>query len=180
MSSRKADSRSPRPDIQHVSNRWRSSRRSSQASRQVPARTRGAGRRGLQDAGLPRAGGFVVTSGKFSGDAQDFAQGRNVKLVDGARLFALVRQAKSSLSAPREPEPENRPQPEWMPAPQPSCPSCGAEMIKRTAKKRKNAGQNFWGCATYPTCRGVRATGEIGLAAGGCSRSSGKQSANSR
>jgi restriction system protein len=40
-------------------------------------------------------GGFVVTSGTFSGDAQEFAQGRNVKLVDGARLFGLIQQAGS-------------------------------------------------------------------------------------
>ena len=107
-------------------------------------------------------GGFVVTSGTFSGDAQDFAQGRNVKLVDGARLFALIRQAKNSLSTPREPGPANTPQPKWTSAPQPPCPSCGAEMVKRTAKKGKNAGQTFWGCSTYPTCRGVRATSAIG------------------
>ena len=29
------------------------------------------------------AGGFVVTSGRFTDEAQDFARGRNVQLVDG-------------------------------------------------------------------------------------------------
>jgi len=102
-------------------------------------------------------GGFVVTSGTFSGDAQEFAQGRNVKLVDGARLFGLIRQAKASLSTPPEPAfSGTRPQPKWTPAPEPACPLCGAEMVKRTAKKGRNAGQAFWGCSTYPACKGIR------------------------
>jgi restriction system protein len=39
------------------------------------------------------AGGFVVTSGKFTTDAQDFAGGRNVTLVDGDQLFAMLQSA---------------------------------------------------------------------------------------
>lgn len=35
------------------------------------------------------------------------------------------------------------------------CPKCGAEMIERTAKKGKNAGNKFWGCSKFPACRGV-------------------------
>lgn len=106
-------------------------------------------------------GGFVVTSGTFSGDAQEFAQGRNVKLVDGARLFGLIQQGRKSLSTPREPAPANKPQSEWTPAPQPSCPTCGAEMVKRTARNGKHTGQTFWGCSTYPKCRAVRGS-EVG------------------
>ncbi len=37
----------------------------------------------------------------------------------------------------------------------PPCPKCGGKMVLRTAKKGKNAGKEFWGCATFPTCRGV-------------------------
>jgi restriction system protein len=44
-------------------------------------------------------GGFVVTSGSFSEDAKAFADGRNVKLLDGHRLFGLIRQARQSLSS---------------------------------------------------------------------------------
>jgi len=103
-------------------------------------------------------GGFVVTSGTFSGDAQEFAKGRNVKLVDGTRLFGLVQQAKDSLSTAREPASANTSQSECKTAPQPSCPTCGAQMVRRTARKGKSAGQTFWGCSTYPACRGVRAS----------------------
>jgi predicted RNA-binding Zn-ribbon protein involved in translation (DUF1610 family) len=34
-----------------------------------------------------------------------------------------------------------------------ACPKCGAEMIKRTTKSGENAGQQFWGCSTFPKCR---------------------------
>jgi len=40
--------------------------------------------------------------------------------------------------------------------PDPSCPRCGAAMIKRTARKGKNAGQDFLGCSQFPKCRGTR------------------------
>ena len=35
------------------------------------------------------------------------------------------------------------------------CPKCGSDMVLRTARKGQNAGNQFWGCATYPACRGV-------------------------
>ena len=35
------------------------------------------------------------------------------------------------------------------------CPKCGSEMVLRTTKNGKNAGNQFWGCATFPACRGV-------------------------
>lgn len=33
------------------------------------------------------------------------------------------------------------------------CPRCGAELILRTAKKGKCAGNQFYGCSNYPKCR---------------------------
>lgn len=37
----------------------------------------------------------------------------------------------------------------------PVCPQCGKTMVLRTAKSGKNTGQQFWGCSTYPDCKGV-------------------------
>ena len=37
----------------------------------------------------------------------------------------------------------------------PACPQCGGAMALRTAKAGKNAGQQFWGCASYPDCKGL-------------------------
>lgn len=40
----------------------------------------------------------------------------------------------------------------------PTCPKCGKPkpMIKRMAKKGKNAGSAFWSCSSYPECNGTR------------------------
>jgi len=37
----------------------------------------------------------------------------------------------------------------------PDCPSCGTKMVRRTAKTGANAGKEFWGCPSYPRCKGV-------------------------
>jgi len=36
-----------------------------------------------------------------------------------------------------------------------SCSRCNAEMVLRKATKGKNAGNEFWGCSTFPKCRNV-------------------------
>ena len=37
----------------------------------------------------------------------------------------------------------------------PDCPDCGGEMVKRTAHKGKHKGEQFFGCKTYPRCKGI-------------------------
>ena len=37
----------------------------------------------------------------------------------------------------------------------PNCPKCGARMVARQSKAGGNAGRQFWGCSTFPKCRGV-------------------------
>ena len=39
--------------------------------------------------------------------------------------------------------------------PVPSCSQCGKPMVLRTAKTGKNAGKQFWGCTSYPDCKGI-------------------------
>ena len=38
----------------------------------------------------------------------------------------------------------------------PQCPKCGAAMVKRLAKKGRNAGNAFWSCPHWPECEGTR------------------------
>ncbi|MFH1495078.1 MAG: restriction endonuclease [Pseudomonadota bacterium] len=91
------------------------------------------------------AGGFVVTSGQFTDDAKRFAEGRSIELVGTDTLLALIEEtADSTMVSVAE---ENS---------APSCPKCGASMVKRTAKKGDRIGEVFWGCSSYPGCRGVR------------------------
>ncbi|CAN7414037.1 restriction endonuclease [Acidovorax sp. LjRoot118] len=121
-------------------------------------------------------GGFVVTSGRFSNDARLFTQGRNLQLVDGPRLLAMLQQAQQSRSAVAaviavhggvHHEPVAHPAvasaqaaavaPADGPASaQPGCPKCGCGMVRRIARTGNNAGGSFWGCSTFPACRGVR------------------------
>lgn len=37
----------------------------------------------------------------------------------------------------------------------PACPKCGKPMVLRTARNGENAGKQFWGCSSYPECKGV-------------------------
>lgn len=108
-------------------------------------------------------GGFVVTSGSFSNDAKDFADGRNVTLIDGHRLFGLIKQARDSLASgtrgAAQPSQAAAARSSHESVHAASCPTCGSEMVKRTAKKGANAGGQFLGCSTYPSCRGIRSLG---------------------
>lgn len=97
------------------------------------------------------AGGFVVTSGKFTADAQEFAMGRNVTLVDGEKLFAMLQAAQSGITKGASATGAQV----GSGASAPACPACGSAMVKREAKRGANAGNAFWGCSTYPRCRGT-------------------------
>lgn len=104
-------------------------------------------------------GGFVVPSGRLTEDAKAFAEGRNVKLVDGHQLLGLIKQARASL-APRTGVAE-RPTSVAAPAFRTEVasstgrPTCGARMVGRTAKWGANAAAQFCGCSTYAPCRGT-------------------------
>ena len=37
----------------------------------------------------------------------------------------------------------------------PACPLCGKPMRQRTARQGQHAGQTFWGCTSYPECKGI-------------------------
>ncbi len=106
-------------------------------------------------------GGIVVTSGRFTNAARRFAAGSDrIQLVDGPQLAELIRECQG----PSQPHPgQQRPtfsasssRASSPPVPSPRCPSCGSEMILRTARKGPHAGSRFWGCPKYPACRGTR------------------------
>ncbi|MEO7938531.1 MAG: restriction endonuclease [Burkholderiaceae bacterium] len=101
------------------------------------------------------AGGFVVTSGKFTREATDFAKGRNVQLIDGTFLIGMIKSATAARGNRGKPLPEHQASTSATTT-APSCPLCAKTMVKRTAKKGANAGQVFWGCSCYPACKGIR------------------------
>ena len=100
------------------------------------------------------AGGFVVTSGVFTKEAHAFASGRNIELLDGPALVAMIGRT------PRDAPIEDRPLQDTRTAePAPACPKCGEPMVRRLARNGANAGGTFWGCTRYPACRGIRSIG---------------------
>lgn len=98
------------------------------------------------------AGGFVVTSGEFTDAAREFANGRNVELINGNALHELIRSARSAPAAAQPPA-------RGATASTPNCPACGKPMVKRTAKHGSYRGNEFWGCSGYPSCHGKRSIG---------------------
>lgn len=93
-------------------------------------------------------GGFVVTSGIFTEEARRFATGRNVELVDGKALYALIR----GVSVPAQADLATS----TIATNAPACPVCQSAMAKRIAKRGANSGNAFWGCSKYPACKGTR------------------------
>ena len=97
------------------------------------------------------AGGYVVTSGKFTRDAREFSSGRNIELMDGPALERLLRDGTSPVVRSVDSmSPIGAAAP-----PPPACPTCRTPMVLRTAKQGSRKGSSFWGCAQYPKCRQV-------------------------
>jgi restriction system protein len=91
--------------------------------------------------------GIFVTSGRYTEPAREFARECGIKLVDGdalATLIGNVHREKNTATSDDETSPTL------------ACPICSAPMVKRVARKGANAGGSFWGCSTYPQCRGIR------------------------
>ncbi len=88
-------------------------------------------------------GGIVISSGKFTQEARDFARGKPLELIDGSELLNLISEVQ------KEPKPISTKSDKII------CPLCGSEMVLRTAKKGPNAGEKFWGCSAFPKCRSI-------------------------
>lgn len=96
------------------------------------------------------ARGVLITSGRFTQPAQDFAQDLPLTLIDGPQLQTLIQSVQRhhpGTPAPSNPQPNPK---------SPTCPRCQSPMTQRTAKRGAHAGQQFWGCTTYPKCKGTR------------------------
>lgn len=94
------------------------------------------------------AGGYVVTSGRFTLDAIAFAAGRNIELIDGGKLSAFLGQKRNAGPALVT---------HATLASSPACPRCNEPMVARTAKRGANVGSEFWGCRRYPQCKATLA-----------------------
>jgi len=93
--------------------------------------------------------GILVTSGHYTKDAQAFAAGKPMDLIDGPELLKLVESVQQPSSTPADHSVA-------VPESAPLCPLCSSPMVLRTAKRGRNAGSQFYGCTKYPDCKGTR------------------------
>ncbi len=98
-------------------------------------------------------GGFVITSGDFTADALRFAGGRNIQLVNGEALRAMLTRGRLASSRALADSPSSATT-DRAPT-SPLCPRCAQSMVWRTARRGRHAGQSFWGCSAFPACRGT-------------------------
>jgi restriction system protein len=109
-------------------------------------------------AGSQAAGGFFVSSGRYTEEARRFAGSVDIQLIDGEKLAEMVRSAQDAEPFLAQTSRALRANTTWsIGTDTPNCPICGSEMVGRTAKRGSNAGSQFWGCSQYPRCRGTRA-----------------------
>ena len=82
---------------------------------------------------------IIITSGRYTQQAIDFASDKRITLVDGTELLSLIHDVQT------EPKVEA--------TKQTTCPRCGSELVERQAKRGINAGNSFLGCSSFPKCR---------------------------
>ncbi len=115
------------------------------------------------------AGGYFVTSGEFTQEAKTFAQGLNLELVDGPKLRKMIDTTQQTAPPPADfrmdsggPASKDSADSSLPPVGPvfPTCPKCGAAMKKRVARQGANSGKEFWGCITFPKCKGILPMGD--------------------
>jgi restriction system protein len=88
--------------------------------------------------------GMLVSSGRFTPEAADFASKQSIRLVDGtaflARLAALPPEKSHALL-------KFATQGDYL---TPTCPACSIKMVSRKSTRQ---GRKFWGCKNYPQCK---------------------------
>lgn len=90
-----------------------------------------------------RANGvYVITTGEFTYKAIEYAEDKNISLIDGSKLRRLVN--KLSGAEKQEQDTELAP----------LCPLCAAEMLIRTGTDKAGDEKRFWSCSNYPKCSG--------------------------
>jgi restriction system protein len=92
------------------------------------------------------AEGVLLTAGRFTPEAANYAREQNIRLIDGAELLAGIaalapEKALALLKFATEGDFLT-----------PTCPSCSLKMISRKSTKE---GRKFWGCRNYPRCKQI-------------------------
>ncbi len=97
---------------------------------------------------LTDAKSFFITTNIFTLEAEQFAEGKSIELIDGKKLMDYVKLA--GIDAPASDQTSSSGDTAE------KCPNCGNDLILRTARKGTHAGKTFLGCTNYPHCRFVK------------------------
>jgi restriction system protein len=115
----------------------------------------------LQHEGADRA--VVVTTGRFTPQARQWADGKPISLIEGQELLRLLKHTEAEWRPSRGAQasyaaevPAAATEVEPFVSVEPCCPKCGAAMTIRVAHRGVHQGERFYGCTNYPGCRGTR------------------------
>ena len=106
--------------------------------------------------GTMAAGGYraavLVCSGRFTKPAEEWAQRRPIRLVDGWQALCWFR-GRNGFEEILGPWPGRSAATEVRRSPR--CPRCGRGMVQRM-RSGGNGYRWYWGCETFPGCKGER------------------------
>ncbi len=95
-------------------------------------------------------GVIVITFGMFTQEAENFASGKPIDLVEGNQLSLLIQNVRRNIQVAGNIK-------ESVPIEEPRiCPECGGKLVVRVAKSGKHAGNKFLGCSNYPKCKVIQ------------------------
>jgi len=96
----------------------------------------------------------IACSGTYTRGAEEFAKDKPIELIGGEELLRMVHEVQTTPVQTTRAAEAFKPAPvDSTPAASPACPKCGKPMVERSNRR---TGQKFWGCSTFPACRGVQ------------------------
>lgn len=96
----------------------------------------------LTDAGIQK--GIFITLCGYTNDAKQLAEKHGIDIANETGLAQMLESTDAKL------DPETL---AILRDKRKLCPKCESEMVVRTAMKGLGAGNQFWGCSTFPRCR---------------------------
>ncbi|MCX6761963.1 MAG: restriction endonuclease [Candidatus Moranbacteria bacterium] len=97
---------------------------------------------------LSDAKSFFITTNVFTLEAENFAIGKPIELIDGKKLMEYVKLAGLDKTI------SNRPV--FGSSVAEKCPKCGGNLVLKTARKGSHVGESFYGCSNYPNCHYIK------------------------
>ena len=104
------------------------------------------------------AGGILIGTSGFTSPAWEFAEEKDLALIDGPEFLKLRSEVPTLHSGDRAADPilSEGFLAHFDGVHRPACPKCGKPMVLVTRLEDASVAHQFWGCKAYPTCDGHR------------------------